>query len=248
MFDNEKQTWLWQSNRHELFQIWINVPGSDKLRAPYTRLLGPADTPTIVQWQGDGGGDDDDLKGGAIRSETTVLAGSYLGRQSTAPISSPLYVYHVILHGGATWTAELPSAFQTSFLYVRQGEVVDSASSSAVNSIHSTRVSAHSTAFFEATSESSLEGPSESPHKTIIVLQNSQGIVADFLFFAGEPLHEPVAVQGSMVMNTYNEINEAYDDYAAGKFGRPWNPKLSDEEWETHVQQFPSAFRSQSSS
>jgi hypothetical protein len=127
---------------------------------------------------------------------------------------------------------------------MRQGEVVDAADA-PVDSTDATRLPAHFTAFFESTPRSSSIGPVETPPKTIVEVQNRQATVADFLFFAGEPLLEPLAVQGSMVMNTYQEINEAYDDYAAGKFGRPWDPKLSDDEWKAHVQRFPSAFRSQ---
>jgi len=34
-----------------------------------------------------------------------------------------------------------------------------------------------------------------------------------------EPLNEPVIAQGPFVMNTYEEIEEAYEDYRNGKFG-----------------------------
>jgi quercetin 2,3-dioxygenase len=41
------------------------------------------------------------------------------------------------------------------------------------------------------------------------------------LLFAGRPLHEPVVARGPFVMNTEDQIREAYADYRAGKFGTP---------------------------
>ena len=70
---------------------------------------------------------------------------------------------------------------------------------------------------------------------------------ADFLLMAGEPLNEPVTAQGSMVMNSPEEINQAYSDYQLGRMGAPWSEKLSDEEWMQHVNQYPSAYKAESS-
>lgn len=40
------------------------------------------------------------------------------------------------------------------------------------------------------------------------------------LFLSGEPLDEPIVHYGPFVMNTVDEINQAIEDYNAGKFGR----------------------------
>lgn len=42
---------------------------------------------------------------------------------------------------------------------------------------------------------------------------------AHFLLIAGKPLNEPVARSGPFVMNTDEEIRQAYTDYRSGKFG-----------------------------
>ena len=39
------------------------------------------------------------------------------------------------------------------------------------------------------------------------------------LLYAGRPLHEAVGERGPFVMNTEAEIEQAYADYRAGRFG-----------------------------
>ena len=39
------------------------------------------------------------------------------------------------------------------------------------------------------------------------------------LVIAGQPINEPVARYGPFVMNTYDEIEQAFSDYRSGKLG-----------------------------
>ena len=41
------------------------------------------------------------------------------------------------------------------------------------------------------------------------------------VLFAGEPLREPVVAHGPFVMNSEEEIRQAYRDYQEGKFETP---------------------------
>lgn len=189
-------------SRQELYQIWLNVPAARKFDEPKSVLLGGAEeTPLVV-----GAG-----------SETMVLAGSFQGRQSTAPCETELDMLHVKLKKGATWSYGVPDErYQTIFLYTRQGTL-----SVQINATALVNVDTHSTAFLNQSGD------------TVVIHCSDDD--ADFLFFAATPIREPCVASGSMVMNSAVEINQAYQDYERGKFGRPWDHRLSDGEWRKHL-------------
>lgn len=153
-------------------------------------------------------------------TETIVIAGTHDGATSAAPIRSELAILHVKMEAGTTWQHEMPASHETVVLYVRRGAI----------EIEGERIPPHHTAYL------STQGAS------LTVVNAEDGGEADFLLLAGQPLREPVAAQGSMVMNTDSEINVAYDDYQRGLMGLPWSEQLSDEDWTAHVDKYPSRY------
>jgi redox-sensitive bicupin YhaK (pirin superfamily) len=59
--------------------------------------------------------------------------------------------------------------------------------------------------------------PAETVETTLTVTATGRALRA--LLFAGSPLREPVVAKGPFVMNTDDEIAEAFADFRAGRFG-----------------------------
>lgn len=151
--------------------------------------------------------------------ETIVIAGEFEGHKSSARTYSDVSIFHVTLAPGSrsTWNYSLPQTHRTALLYLRQGSLI----------IDGEHIGPHNTVYFDYFGNE-------------LMIESEKG--ADFLFLSGEPLNEPVAAQGSMVMNSGREISQAYADYQAGKMGAPWNEKLTNDEWEKHVKKFPNMY------
>ncbi|MFC5711239.1 pirin family protein [Thalassorhabdus alkalitolerans] len=63
-----------------------------------------------------------------------------------------------------------------------------------------------------------LEQAGERTGESTAVSMESKGEKLKVLLYAGEPVKEPIAAQGPFVMNTHEEIKQAFDDYRNGKF------------------------------
>ena len=53
----------------------------------------------------------------------------------------------------------------------------------------------------------------------MIANEKSPSSLLRFLLWTGEPLHQPVVAYGPFVMNTKEQIDEAFTDYKNGLFG-----------------------------
>lgn len=122
-----------------------------------------------------------------------VIAGEYAGQQGPAHTFSPMNVWDVILNAGGKTTITFPEGYTTA-LFVMHGAV-------KVGDVHTIRPSELAVMQREGTE---------------LVLEATQDTV--LLLLNGKPLNEPVIGHGPFVMNTWEEIDQAVDDYNHGRF------------------------------
>ncbi|MCG8428060.1 MAG: pirin family protein [Chromatiales bacterium] len=118
---------------------------------------------------------------------------------TTGPVkdiaTSPQF-FDVQLAEGGTYQETIPSE-HTAFLFIIEGDVT----------VHGPISSAHITS-------NQLAVLSSGDKVSVEAASNSR-----FLLISGRPLHEPITRHGPFVMNTQEELVQAYRDYEAGNFG-----------------------------
>lgn len=123
-----------------------------------------------------------------------VIAGEYDGTKGSASTFSPLNIYNARLNKGGTATFNLPANYNTALLVI-EGEVL-------VNGTE------------KVTTDNLALMANDGENFTIEATENAVALV-----LSGEPLNEPIAAHGPFVMNTQQELMEAFNDFNTGKFG-----------------------------
>jgi len=122
-----------------------------------------------------------------------VIAGNYKGVKGIASTFTPIEMYNVYLKGGAEVSFSFPQEYNTGFLVI-EGNVI----------LNDKPVPTDHFALFG------------NDGTDILLKSNEDAIV---LVLSGEPINEPIVSYGPFVMNTKQEILDAYDDLNNGKFG-----------------------------
>ncbi|MVM39809.1 pirin family protein [Spirosoma sp. HMF3257] len=127
--------------------------------------------------------------GGKLR----VIAGELAGLQGPASTFSPIFVADLTLANSQSETLTIPAQY-TAMVYVLNGSA----------SLNGKPINRGQIALMNTNGDT-------------ITLSTSSA--AKLLILAGEPIHEPLAVYGPFVMNTREEILEAFEDFQNGRMG-----------------------------
>ena len=120
-----------------------------------------------------------------------VIAGECLGLQSSIDTMVPIEYIHVKMDGNSTLEKQIDDSLN-AMIYVFGGEII----------VQSKIVKDGELALLS-------EG------KKISIQSNES---SEFLILAGPELNEPIARHGPFVMNTREEIQQAFSDYQNGTF------------------------------
>lgn len=184
-----------KDNPLELFQIWLNLPKKSKMVAPHFKMLWAESVPKFS------------VEANGSNAHIEVLVGT-LGiyhSQNTPPNSwaadpnNHVAIYNIHLEPGASF--EIPAAAQSvnRSIYYYEGNGL---------TIGGQNIAHYHAADVDAAQKCLLQnGPEVSK---VLVLQ-------------GRPINEPVVQHGPFVMNTKEEIYQAFQDYQTTQFGGwPW--------------------------
>jgi redox-sensitive bicupin YhaK (pirin superfamily) len=185
------------ANPLEMFQIWLNLPARSKMAAPHFTMFWAEDIPHSRQ---------EDAHGLAV--EVCCIAGRLAGVQPLAPPpdswaaqpDADLAIWTLKLAPGARWT--LPAAAGSGTrrqLFFFKGRDIQ---------IGGQTLARHAAAELQAGADIEIVNGPET---------------AECLLLQGRPIAEPVAQYGPFVMNTQQELRQAFADYQSTQFGGwPW--------------------------
>ena len=180
------------------FQLWANLPSSLKMTAPRYQDVHARDIPEVV---------DDD--GTRVR----VICGSFWGK--TSPVdgvaAEPRYLDVSVPAGTTRRLAVETPRHAFAYVYAGSGRFRDASESRPVRT---EQVGDIDTPGAEPIGNRSLvlfDGGDE-----IIVRAGDEGI--RFLLVSGAPIQEPVAWQGPIVMNTQEQLDQAFTELRQGTF------------------------------
>ncbi len=123
-----------------------------------------------------------------------VIAGEFQGVKGPAQTFTPINMYEVRLVAGGNVEFDFPSR-QTTAILVMKGEVTFNGTQAVSNDF---------VLFAHSGERVSIEASTD----------------AELLVLNGEPIGEPVVQYGPFVMNTPQEIQQAFRDFSSGKFGQ----------------------------
>ncbi len=126
--------------------------------------------------------------------EVEVIAGEYQGNKGAASTFSPINMLNLKLKKGAKTTLSFPKHYTTGLLMVEGDAKLND----------NTNVPQDHFVLFSNDGE----------NFTIEALDD-----AVILVLSGEPINEPIAAHGPFVMNTQEELIQAFQDFNTGKFG-----------------------------
>ncbi len=180
------------------FQLWANLPASLKMTAPRYQELKAAEIPVV---------EDDD--GTRVR----VVCGSYAG--ITGPVdqvaAEPTYL-DVTVPPGLRKTLPVETTRHV-FAYVFEGEgkLCNASAPLAVPT--------------EPASWADVAPPEDADDRTLVLFDRGDEVSVEtgekgirFLLVSGRPLQEPVAWYGPIVMNTQEELRQAFAELRDGTF------------------------------
>jgi hypothetical protein len=183
-------------NRAELFQIWLNLPRADKMVPAHFTMLWSGSIPAHVVRDADG-----------RETRVVTVAGTLDGRAAPAPPphswaarpESDVAIWTIALSPGARFTLPPARPGTRRTLYFFRGESLR---------IAGQEERAHAGVEVRPDAPCPVEnGPTES----------------ELLLLQGRPIGDPVVQHGPFVMNSRQEILQAFADFQATGFGGwPW--------------------------
>ncbi|RKN82073.1 pirin family protein [Paenibacillus ginsengarvi] len=131
--------------------------------------------------------------GGTVR----IIAGDYEGVKGPALTFTPIHLFDIAFKAGGKSRFALPQTYNTAAMVLKGSATINELKQASAGDF---------VLFANEPGDIMIEGHTDD---TLV------------LVLSGEPIHEPVFQHGPFVMNSREEIIQAFQDFQAGKMGNP---------------------------
>ena len=180
------------------FQLWANLPASLKMTAPRYQDIGSGDVPEVTEDDG---------------TKVRVICGSFWG--ANGPVdgvaAEPQYLdVWVPPNRRRTLPAET-TRHAFAYVFAGSGRFCNASEPLAVPT--------------EGVGWADTSLPEEADNRSLVVFDRGDEVTVQageqgirFLLVSGKPIEEPIAWYGPIVMNTREELRQAFAEFQAGTF------------------------------
>ena len=184
------------------FQLWGNLPGSQKMTAPRYQDIQGAEIPEVT---------DDD--GTHVR----VITGEFWGKRGPVDgiAADPQYL-DVSMPAGVKKTFRIDT-YRRAFAYIFEGQAAFADASRPQGVLLEKEVMGQELNIRDMSGDRTLVRFGTGDEVTVQAGPNG----VRFLLISGAPIEEPVAWHGPIVMNTQEELQQAMRDLRNGTFIKP---------------------------
>lgn len=185
-----------KKNPLELFQVWLNLPAKSKMTDPFFKMFWGKEIPHHK------------VNSNAKNIVVEIVAGSFFGYNPPKPPpgswaadpDNEVGILNVLMEEGSTITIPAASIGINRMVYFYEGEQILLQNEDIIKKYHSVEV--------------------EAAHELNITASKGN---AKILILQGKPINEQVIQYGPFVMNSKQEIEQAFEDYNRTRFGGwPW--------------------------
>jgi redox-sensitive bicupin YhaK (pirin superfamily) len=187
-----------QNGRMHGFQLWANLPSSLKMTAPRYQEVKSADIPEIT--------DDDGTK-------VRVVCGNFWGTRGPVDgiAADPVYIDVSVPPGKRKTLPVETTRHAFAYVFAGAGKFCNASGPLAVPT--------------ESVGWLDTAPPTEADDRSLVLFDRGDEITVQggdkgirFLLVSGKPLEEPVAWYGPIVMNTQEQLQQAFEELRQGTF------------------------------
>ena len=180
------------------FQLWANLPSSLKMTAPRYQEVKSVDIPEVT--------DDDGTK-------VRIVCGNFWGRRGPVEgiAADPIYLDVSVPPGKRKTIPVAMTSNAFAYVFAGGGKFQNASGPLAVPT--------------EGVGVPGTPPPAEADNRSLVLFDRGDEIAVQtgdegirFLLVSGKPIEEPVAWYGPIVMNTQEELREAFNDLERGSF------------------------------